>query len=142
MDVLQKHRVPFSARSAIGLIPESAICLLTTIYLELTLVLCLSISCCSPAPAESAAMSSTISSLLVNQGQLVFKRLLLAALTKTLEYTGALVNFGCLAVAVFGGAWKDVADKTPGGMAAQVSLGSFYLLTLIYSFTQVWMGGF
>jgi hypothetical protein len=82
-------------------------------------------------------MSSCITTLLVNQGHLVFRRLLLAAVTKCLEYTGALVNFGCLAVAVFGGAWKDVADKTPGGMAAQVSLGSFYLLTLIYSFTQV-----
>eukprot|EP00775_Hariotina_reticulata_P011726 gene11726-11870_t len=59
--------------------------------------------------------------------------------TKCLEYGGLVVNFVCLAAAVFGGTWQQDEQGSPGsagGMAARVSMASFYLLTLINSFTQ------
>ena len=57
-----------------------------------------------------------------------------------LEYSGAMLNYGCLAAAVFGGAWAD-AGGSPGGLAGRVSVASFYLLMLVYSFTQVCVVG-
>jgi hypothetical protein len=57
--------------------------------------------------------------------------------TKLLEYSGLIVNYGCLALAVFGGWWAGAAEQGAGGLAARVSLASFYLLTLVYSYTQV-----
>ena len=66
----------------------------------------------------------------------MWRHFLLALSTKGLEYGGALLNYACLAAAVFGGAWAD-AGASPGGLAGRVSLASFYLLMLVYSFTQV-----
>jgi hypothetical protein len=86
---------------------------------------------------EHSHLQLSLSKVLACQGKLLLHRAALTAATKLLEYGGLVVNFGCLAVAVFGGAWE--ADRaTAGGMAAKVSVASFYLLTLIYSFTQVW----
>jgi hypothetical protein len=88
------------------------------------------------APVEHSHLELSLSKVLTSQGRLLMRRAALTAATKLLEYGGLVVNFGCLAAAVFGGAWE--ADRgTPGGMAAKVSVASFYLLTLIYSFTQV-----
>jgi hypothetical protein len=85
---------------------------------------------------EQQQLELSLSKVLACQGKLLLRRAALTAATKLLEYGGLVVNFGCLAYAVFSGAWE--ADRaTPGGMAAKVSVASFYLLTLIYSFTQV-----
>ena len=61
---------------------------------------------------------------------------MLTATSRLLEYGGLVVNFGCLAVAVFSGAWSG-AGQSAGDIASKVSVASFYLLTLIYNFTQV-----
>jgi hypothetical protein len=91
---------------------------------------------CRSALVEQQQLELSLSKVLACQGKLLLRRTALTAATKLLEYGGLVVNFGCLAYAVFSGAWE--ADRaTPGGMAAKVSVASFYLLTLIYSFTQV-----
>lgn len=85
---------------------------------------------------EQRHLERSLSHVLACQGRLLLRRAALTAATKLLEYGGLVVNFGCLAAAVFGGGWE--ADRaSPGGLAAKVSVASFYLLTLIYSFTQV-----
>jgi hypothetical protein len=49
-----------------------------------------------------------------------------------------MLNYACLALAVFGGAWGPAGGGgSAGGRAGQISMASFYLLMLIYSFTQV-----
>lgn len=88
---------------------------------------------------EQQQLELQLSQVLVCQGRLVLRRALLTGATKLLEYGGLVVNFACLSVAVFSGAWQ--ADRaTAGGIAAKVSMASFYLLTLIYSFTQASAG--
>lgn len=84
-------------------------------------------------------MVQQLSVVLACQGRLLLRRAVLTSVTKVLEYGGLIVNFGCLAAAVFGGAWAS-ERATAGGIAAKVSVASFYLLTLIYSFTQVGWG--
>ncbi|WIA08269.1 hypothetical protein OEZ85_007712 [Tetradesmus obliquus] len=87
------------------------------------------------APVEQRHLEGSLSHVLACQARLLLRRAALTAATKLLEYGGLVVNFGCLAAAVFGGGWE--ADRaSPGGLAAKVSVASFYLLTLIYSFTQ------
>lgn len=93
-------------------------------------------SSCRSSATELKHLSHQLQHVLHNQGLLIIRHLALSATTKCLEYGGVVVNFGCVAVAVFSGLW-DHTRATPGGLAAQISIGSFYLLTLIYSFTQV-----
>lgn len=50
---------------------------------------------------------------------------------------GALLNYSCVGAAVFSGAWAAAGGEgSAGDVAARVSLASFYMLMLIYSFTQ------
>jgi hypothetical protein len=74
--------------------------------------------------------------VLACQGRLLLRRAVLTASSRLLEYGGLLVNFGCLAAAVFSGAWA-AEGQSAGDLASRVSMASFYLLTLIYNFTQV-----
>lgn len=66
----------------------------------------------------------------------MLRRAVLTATSRLLEYGGLVVNFGCLAAAVFGGAWSGPGSSA-GDIASKVSIASFYLLTLIYNFSQV-----
>jgi hypothetical protein len=88
--------------------------------------------------AELAQLDSKLSAALDNQRRLVLRHFVLSLVTKALEYGGAMLNYGCLALAVFGGAWDG--DGSAGGRAGRISVASFYLLMLIYSFTQVGVG--
>jgi hypothetical protein len=94
------------------------------------------IALCRGQQAELQHLQQQLDVALRNQGKLVLRRTALAAVTKFLDYVGCLVNYACIALAVFAGQWASAAD-TPGGIAAKVSVSSFYLLTLVYSFTQV-----
>lgn len=87
-------------------------------------------------PLEHQHLTQQLALVLACQGRLLLRRAVLTSVTKVLEYGGLIVNFGCLAAAVFSGVW-DSERADPGGIAAKVSVASFYLLTLIYSFTQV-----
>jgi len=95
---------------------------------------------CRPAPAELQHLQLRLHGVISNQLQLLLRRCCLTMTTKLLEYSGLIVNYGCLALAVFGGWWAGAAEQGPGGVAARVSLASFYLLTLVYSYTQVRAG--
>jgi hypothetical protein len=66
----------------------------------------------------------------------MLRRAVVTATSRLLEYGGLVVNFGCLAVAVFSGVWSG-QGQSAGDIASQVSVASFYLLTLIYNFSQV-----
>lgn len=66
----------------------------------------------------------------------MLRRAVLTATSRLLEYGGLVVNFGCLAAAVFSGAWSG-PGQSAGDIASKVSIASFYLLTLIYNFSQV-----
>lgn len=90
-------------------------------------------------PTEQHHLALQFSTVLACQGRLLLRRAILTTATKLLEYGGLIVNFGCLAAVVFSGAW-DSERSTAGGIAGKVSVASFYLLTLIYSFTQVTSG--
>ncbi len=85
---------------------------------------------------EHAHLDGQLRRLLATQRALILRRFALSLATKALDYTGALLNYACLAAAVFSGAWQQ-ERASPGGIAQKVSVGSFYLLTLIYSFTQI-----
>lgn len=85
--------------------------------------------------AELSQLDSKLAAALDNQRRLVLRHFVLSLVTKALEYGGAMLNYACLALAVFGGAWDG--DGSPGGRAGRISVASFYLLMLIYSFTQV-----
>lgn len=50
------------------------------------------------------------------------------------------MNYLCVAVAVFGGAWGEAAAGSAGGVAWRVSQASFYMLTLVYTLSQVRTG--
>lgn len=91
---------------------------------------------CRAAHLERRELDGRLASVLACQGRLVLRRAALSVATKLLEYGGLIVNFGCVAAAVFGGAWAGAAGSA-GGLAARVSVASFYLLTLINSLTQV-----
>jgi hypothetical protein len=66
----------------------------------------------------------------------MLRHAVLTATSRLLDYGGLVVNFGCLAAAVFGGAWSG-PGQSAGDIASKVSIASFYLLTLIYNFSQV-----
>lgn len=85
---------------------------------------------------EQQFLEGQLSGVLVCQGRLMLRRAVLAATSRLLEYGGLVVNFGCLATAVFSGAWSG-QGQSAGDIASKVSVASFYLLTLIYNFTQV-----
>jgi ABC-type uncharacterized transport system fused permease/ATPase subunit len=53
---------------------------------------------------ESAALEEALSTALQNQGIIVNMHWLLAANTRALEYAGALLNYCCIAFAIFYGA--------------------------------------
>ena len=53
---------------------------------------------------ESAALEGALSAALQNQGKIVNMQWVLAANTRALEYAGALLNYCCVAFAVFYGA--------------------------------------
>jgi hypothetical protein len=91
------------------------------------------------AAEEQQQLEQQLCPVLTWQGRLVLRSAALKASTKLLEYGGLVVNFVCLAAAVFGGTWQQGggSSDSAGGMAARVSMASFYLLTLINSFTQV-----
>jgi ABC-type uncharacterized transport system fused permease/ATPase subunit len=105
------------------------------------------------APAELAALDARLAAVLSAEGRLIPARWALAAATRLIDYAGALLNYACVAAAVFGFAGAAFAasgggdgagggdapspSSSPGDVAQRVSVASFYLLTLIYSFTQV-----
>ena len=74
--------------------------------------------------------------MLICQGWLMLRRAVVTATSRLLDYGGLVVNFGCLAAAVFGGAWSG-PGQSAGDLASKVSIASFYLLTLVYNFSQV-----
>jgi ABC-type uncharacterized transport system fused permease/ATPase subunit len=112
-----------------------------------------------PLPAaELAALDGQLRAVLRAEGRLIPARWALAAATRLVDYGGALLNYACIAAAVFGvfagaafsgggggggeqGGGKDsgggAEPPSAGDVAQRVSVASFYLLTLIYSFTQV-----
>jgi ABC-type multidrug transport system fused ATPase/permease subunit len=69
----------------------------------------------------------------------VARRAAVGAATAVLDYSGALVNYGCIAAAVFGplggAAWRD--GDGGAGVADRVARASFYLLSLINALTSV-----
>ena len=101
--------------------------------------------------AERRALDARFEAAYGVQRALVWRRLALRLLTGALDYGGALLNYCCLAAAVFGGAWDaDGGDgggggsgggggggSSAGGRAARVSVASFYLLMLVNALTQV-----
>lgn len=87
-------------------------------------------------PLEQQHLEGQLCRVLVCQGRLMLRRAVLTATSRLLEYGGLVVNFGCLAAAVFGGAWSGPGSSA-GDIASKVSIASFYLLTLIYNFSQV-----
>lgn len=84
---------------------------------------------------EQQHLEGQLSRVLICQGRLMLRHAVLTATSRLLEYGGLVVNFGCLAAAVFSGAWSG-AGQSAGDIASKVSVASFYLLTLIYNFSQ------
>lgn len=97
------------------------------------------------APAELAALDARLAAVLSAEGRLIPARWALAAATRLIDYAGALLNYACVAAAVFGfagaafsgggdGGGDDASSSSssssPGDVAQRVSVASFYLLTL------------
>ena len=84
--------------------------------------------------AERACLNFALDAAVQNQKALVGWRSAVNATTKATDYSGALLNYGLVAAAVFSGA----AGAASGGDLAQfVSNASFASLSLIYSFTEL-----
>ncbi len=66
-----------------------------------------SIALSDGAEAERVALDGVLDSVLANQVRLVWGHTALAASTAVLEYSGALLNFVCLAVPIFSGKQSD-----------------------------------
>lgn len=81
-------------------------------------------------------LDANLAATLANQRRLIWRHMTLSLITKALEYGGSMINYLCLGLAVFGGAWGDEGGSA-GARAGRISVASFYLLMLIYSFTQV-----
>ena len=83
---------------------------------------------------ELLCLQQGLCDVVSNQKQLVTWRTAVAAVTKAADYSGALLNYGLVAAAVFSGAAGAVS---PGELAQFVSNASFASLSLIYSFTEL-----
>jgi hypothetical protein len=95
------------------------------------------VGCCYRSePLEQVHLETQLSRVLICQGRLMLRRAVVTATSRLLDYGGLVVNFGCLAAAVFGGAWSG-PGQSAGDLASKVSIASFYLLTLVYNFSQV-----
>ncbi|KAK9816885.1 hypothetical protein WJX72_006703 [[Myrmecia] bisecta] len=92
------------------------------------------VALCQAGLAIQAYLDATLAAALANQARLVVWHWLLSLSTYGIEYSGALLNYICIAIPVFAGAW---ASRDKGELAQRVSNASFASLMLIYSFTQL-----
>eukprot|EP01025_Chloroclados_australasicus_P028012 TRINITY_DN2771_c0_g4_i1.p1 TRINITY_DN2771_c0_g4~~TRINITY_DN2771_c0_g4_i1.p1 ORF type:complete len:820 (+),score=47.07 TRINITY_DN2771_c0_g4_i1:97-2556(+) len=83
---------------------------------------------------ELSNINMELNNAIINQRKIVMWSWLLGAITKTLDYTGATLNYVCLALVVFGAVWSGLDSAE---LASKISNASFYTLTLIYTFTRL-----
>ncbi len=124
----------------------------TTTHMCLYLFCC-GTNCCRSSQLEEAQLCATLGVVLAAQARLVLARTALFLSSRFIDYGGLLVNYCCIAAAVYGaggwqqqaggwqqqaGGWQQQAGGSSGGgaLASRVAVASFYLLTLINSLTQ------
>ena len=91
--------------------------------------------------AEAWALNRSLDGVLGVQGAVVWRRTAVMAITRLVDYGGALMNYVVIAAAVFwggaGGSGDASADSEGGDRAAFVSNASFFTLTFIYTLTEI-----
>lgn len=92
---------------------------------------------CVYETCPASDLSSNLGSVLINRAQIVLFDTLLTLIMRGLDYSGSLLNYGLIAVAVFITGFGSPEGSSSGTKAALVSKGSFYMLTLVYSFSQL-----
>lgn len=92
---------------------------------------------CASADCPATDLPSNLHSVLINRAQIVLFDTLLTFTMRGLDYSGTLLNYGLIAVAVFVTGFGSPDGTSSGEKAALVSKASFYLLTLVWSFSQL-----
>lgn len=91
--------------------------------------------------AEAWVLDRALKGVLRAQGAVVLRRTAVMAVTRLLDYGGALINYLAIALAIFwggaGGSGDASAGTEGGDRAAFVSNASFFTLTFIYTLTEV-----
>jgi len=90
------------------------------------------------AAAELHSLDSSLQSALTNQRSVVKWTTAVSAVTKSIDYSGVLLNYALVGAAVFSGAAASAGTGGSSGEVAKfVSNASFASLSLIYSFTEM-----
>jgi ABC-type uncharacterized transport system fused permease/ATPase subunit len=97
-------------------------------------------TCTTIASAEYVSLQNSLQAVLTNQNQLVWWRTVLVASSKSIDYTGTIVNYLVVAGAVMIMHHQKQQKEGGGGggaLAEFVSNASFFTLMLINSLTEV-----
>ncbi|GMH33772.1 hypothetical protein BSKO_01606 [Bryopsis sp. KO-2023] len=84
---------------------------------------------------ELLNLQKKLKTVLTYQRKVVMRRWLLGFAVTLLDYWGVLLTYLCVGSIIFTGGFSD--EKTSGDVAKRISNTSFFLMTLIYSFSQV-----